>query len=168
MTKKIVAAAFAAMSLCISGCRDSVASRDGQPVSFAHEDAAEMVSAVMRSIIASQARFACSDGRRMVISVDALDTSSSMCDDSTMSAARDFDMRLREELASTGLFMVYGAENRSVANASGLPRCRFKAKLGRSPMEDGGACLTLNAAIVDISANVMIWSKKVSVQKRVR
>ena len=127
-----------------------------------------MVSAVMRSIIASQARFASADGRRKVIAVDALDTSSSMCDDGATSAARDFDMRLREELTNSGLFMVYDAENRSVANAGVLPRCRFKAKLVRSPMEDGGVCLTLNAAIVDIPANVVIWSKNVSVLKRVR
>ena len=168
MTRKILAAAFAAMSLCISGCRDSDASREGQPVPFTREDAAEMLSAVMHSIVSYQARFACADGRRMVIAVDALDVSSPACDESAASAVREFDMRLRKELANSGSFIVYDAANRGFANAGVLPRCRFKAKLVASPADDGGVCLTLNAAIVDIPANAVMWRKKVVVRKRVR
>ena len=167
MTKKIVVAAFATMSLYIIGCRDSLASREGQLVSFSHEDAVEMVSMVMKSMIASQ-RFSRTDGRRTVIAVDALDTSSSVCDESVMSVARVFDMYLREELTNSGLFMIYDAENRSLANSNVLPQCRFKGKLIRSVMENGGVCLTLNAAIVDISTNVMMWNKNVSMQKLVQ
>ena len=95
MTRKIVVAAFAAVSLCISECRGSNASREGQPVSFTHKDAVEM------------------------------DTSSAMCDE----GARVFDAYLREELTNFGLFMIYDADNRSLANANVLClACRHKPK----------------------------------------
>ena len=155
---------FAVVLLGVSGCMGLVSSGDARNVSFGQADANHFVSEVVHSLLASHV-FSTADGRRNVVVVDALDVTSAVCREDIVAVGRTFDVSLRTELMNSGCFFVYEADNRSSSAPKIVPQYRFTGKLSRLTVDEGGAKLTLSAAVADVSTGQVVWSKKASVGK---
>lgn len=165
--KRFLLAAFAIALLGVSGCSSFVSCRDERSVYFDQDDADQLVSLVVRSLATSRV-FMRSNGSRNAIAVDALDVSSAADHEDVVAVGRAFDMNLRTELMNSGRFFVSDADDRSASAPKIVPQYRFTGKLSRSSVGEGGAELTLSAAVADVSTGQVVWSKKASVGKRVR
>ena len=159
--------AFAMLLLGVSGCSSFVSCRDERSVTFEQDDANHLVFEVVRSLATSRV-FSRADGRRNVVVVDALDVSSVDGRKDVVAVGRAFDVNLRKELMDSGRFFVCDADDRSPSAQKIVPQYRFTGKLSRLAVGEGGAELTLSAAVADISTGQVVWSKKASVGKRVR
>ena len=165
--KRFLLAAFAIALLGVSGCSSFVSCRDERSVTFEQDDANHLVFEVVRSLATSRV-FSRADGRRNVVVVDALDVSSVDGRKDVVAVGRAFDVNLRKELMDSGRFFVCDADDRSPSAQKIVPQYRFTGKLSRLAVGEGGAELTLSAAVADISTGQVVWSKKASVGKRVR
>ena len=165
--KSYLLSAFAMLLLGVSGCSSFVSCRDERSVYFDQDDADQLVSLVVRSLATSRV-FMKSNGSRNVVAVDALDVSSASGDEDVVAVGRAFDINLRTELMNSGRFFVSDADDRSASAPKIVPQYRFTGKLSRSSVGEGGAELTLSAAVADVSTGQVVWSKKASVGKRAR
>ena len=100
------------------------------------------------------------------VAVDALDVSSAAGHEDVVAVGRAFDVNLRKELMDSGRFFVCDADDRSPSAQKIVPQYRFTGKLSRLAVDEGGAELTLSAAVADVSTGQVVWSKKESVGKR--
>ncbi len=165
--KSYLLSAFAMLLLGISGCSSFVSCRDERSVYFGHDDANQLVSVVVRSLATSHV-FSKANGSRNVVVVDPLDVSSASGHEDVVAVGRAFDMNLRTELMNSGHFFVCDADNCSPSAPKIVPQYRFTGKLSRLAVDEGGAQLTLSAAVADVSTGQVVWSKKASVGKRAR
>ena len=166
MIKQFLVSAFAVMSVCFAGCSGFLGCDEQSPI-FTEEDARLMVSQTIGSLMSSH-RLSRPNGVRNVIVVDALDVSAAVDHENIAAVGRVFDMNLRKELTDSGLFFVYEADNCSHSAPKIAPQYRFKGKLSSVAMDKGIVDFMLSAAIADMSTGQVLWSKKVSVCKRVR
>ncbi len=162
--KSYLLSAFAMLLLGVSGCSSFVSCRDERSVYFDQDDADQLVSLVVRSLATSRVLMR-SNGSRNVVAVDALDVSSAADHEDVVAVGRAFDMNLRTELMNSGRFFVSDADNCSPSAPKIVPQYRFTGKLSRLSVGEGGAQLTLSAAVADVSTGQVVWSKKASVGK---
>lgn len=165
--KSLLLNAFVIVLLGVSGCSGFVSCRDERNVFFGQDDANQLVSVVVCSLATSRV-FVKSNGSRNAIAVDALDVSSAADHEDVVAVGRAFDINLRTELMNSGRFFVCDADDRSLSAPKIVPQYRFTGKLSRLAVDEGGAELTLSAAVADISTGQVVWSKKASVGKLFR
>lgn len=165
--KSCLLSAFSMMLLGVSGCSSFVSCRDERSVYFGQDDANQLVSVVVRSLATSHA-FSKANGSRNVVVVDPLDVSSASGHEDVVAVGRAFDMNLRTELMNSGRFFVSDADNCRPSVPKIVPQYRFTGKLSRLSVGEGGAELTLSAAVADVSTGQVVWSKKASVWKLAR
>jgi len=165
MIKQFLMSAFAVMSVCFAGCSGFLGCDEQSPI-FTEEDARLMVSQTIGSLMSSH-RLSRPNGVRNVIVVDALDVSAAVDHENVAAVGRVFNMYLSEDLTNSGRFLVYDADSHGgSSNSKIVPQYRFKGKLSSVTKEGGGSSLILNAAIVDISANIVVWNKNIVIQKQ--
>ena len=165
MIKQFLMSAFAVISTYFAGCSGFLGCDEQSPM-FTEEDAKLMVSQAIGSLMSSH-RMSRPNGIRNVIVVDALDVSSTVGHENVAAVGRVFNMYLSEELTNSGLFLIYDADSHGgSSNSKIVPQYRFKGRLSSVAKEGGGASLILNAAIEDMSTNIVVWNKNLIIEKR--